>query len=110
MEIDWSAQVLVSWSHQGRLRSGAAFAAWPGWPGPGLVGAGGRSSAERAGDRQLSRALPTFVLVRLRGDPRTKVYVGRWTAEGKSPREIRRCLKRAVAHQRLSAPAPVVSV
>jgi hypothetical protein len=36
-------------------------------------------------------------LVRLRDDPATRVYVARRRAEGKSPREIRRCVKRAIA-------------
>jgi len=38
-------------------------------------------------------------LVRLRDDPTTRVYVARRRAEGKSPREIRRCIKRTVARQ-----------
>jgi hypothetical protein len=36
-------------------------------------------------------------LVRLRGDPTTRAYAARRRAHGKSPREIRRCVKRAVA-------------
>jgi transposase len=36
-------------------------------------------------------------LVRLRDDPATRVYVARRRAEGKSPCEIRRCVKRAIA-------------
>jgi transposase len=36
-------------------------------------------------------------LVRLRDDPATRVYAARRRAEGKSPREIRRCVKRAIA-------------
>jgi transposase len=36
-------------------------------------------------------------LVRLRDDPQTRAYTALRRAEGKSPREVRRCIKRAVA-------------
>jgi len=39
------------------------------------------------------------VLSRLRYDPDTKAYAEARTKEGKSPREIKRCLKRYVARQ-----------
>jgi len=39
------------------------------------------------------------VLVRLRDDPETHRYAARRRAEGKSSRDVRRCLKRAVARQ-----------
>ncbi len=58
-----------------------------------------RHRLNRGGDRQLNRALHTIVLVRLRDDAQTRAYAARRTAEGKSPREIRRCLKRTVARQ-----------
>ena len=38
-------------------------------------------------------------LVRMRRDLRTQEYVGRRTTEGKSKREIIRCLKRYVARE-----------
>jgi transposase len=41
--------------------------------------------------------LRTVVLTRLRHDPRTQAYRARRRAEGKSDREIERCLKRYVA-------------
>ena len=53
----------------------------------------------RSGDRQLNRALHTIVVARLRNDRQTQAYATRRAAEGKSVREIRRCLKRAVARQ-----------
>jgi transposase len=37
--------------------------------------------------------------VRLRDDPATRAYAVRRRAEGKSSREIRRCVKRAIARQ-----------
>ena len=35
----------------------------------------------------------------MRDDPLTHAYVQRRTAQGKNPREIRRCLKRIIARQ-----------
>ena len=58
-----------------------------------------RHRRNRSGDRQRNRALHTIVLSRLQHHPKTKAYAARRTAEGKSPREIKRCLKRAVARQ-----------
>jgi transposase len=53
----------------------------------------------RYGDRQLNRAFHTIVLSRIRWDENTRAYVKRRTAEGKTPREIKRCLKRYVARE-----------
>ncbi len=64
-----------------------------------IIGPGDLASAQRGGDRQLNRALHTIALVRLRDDPETRCYAARRRAEGKSSREIRRCLKRALARQ-----------
>jgi transposase len=58
-----------------------------------------RHRLNRSGDRQLNRALHTIVVARLRDDPETRAYAARRRAEGKSSREVRRCLKRAVARQ-----------
>ena len=95
-----AAQVLASWSHVGRLRSEAAFAALAGAnPIPASSGQVTRHRLNRGGDRQLNRALHTIVLARLRDDPDTRAYAARRRAEGKSSRDVRRCLKRAVARQ-----------
>ncbi len=95
-----AAQVLVSWSHAGRVRSEAAFAALAGAsPIPASSGQVTRHRLNRGGDRRLNRALHTVALVRLHDDPRTRAYAARRQAEGKSGREIRRCVKRAVARQ-----------
>jgi transposase len=58
-----------------------------------------RPRLNRGGDRQLNRALHTIVLARLRDDPQTRAYAARRRGEGKSIREIRRCLNRAVVGQ-----------
>jgi transposase len=95
-----AAQVLVSWSHAGRFRSEAAFAALAGTsPIPASSGTVTRHRLNRSGDRQLNQALHTIALVRLRDDPDTRAYARRRIAEGKSPRDIKRCLKRIIARQ-----------
>jgi transposase len=95
-----AAQILISWSHAGRLRNEAAFAALAGVnPIPASSGQTIRHRLNRSGDRQLNRALHTIVLSRLTHDPMTKTYAARRTGQGKTPREIKRCLKRAVARQ-----------
>jgi transposase len=95
-----AAQVLVSWSHAGPLRSEAAFAALAGTnPIPASSGQVTRYRLNRGGDRQLNRALHTILLVRLRTDPDTRAYMARRTAEGKSRRDVKRCLRRVIARQ-----------
>jgi transposase len=94
-----AAQVLVSWSHAGRLRSDAAFAALAGANPIPASGQIVRHRLNRGGDRQLNRALHTIVVVRLRDDPATRAYAARRRGEGKSVRDVRRCLKRAVARR-----------
>ena len=95
-----AAQVLISWSHRGRLRSEAAFAALAGAaPIPASSGLTNRHRLNRGGDRQLNRALHTIVLTRSRTDPATRAYITRRLAEGKTLRETKRCLKRIIARQ-----------
>ncbi len=68
-----AAQFLISWSHRDRIRSEAAFAALAGAaPIPASSGATVRHRLNRAGDRQLNRALHTVALTRLRFEPTTK--------------------------------------
>jgi len=47
----------------------------------------------------VNRAFHTIVMSRIRWDQDTQAYVKRRTAEGKTPREIRRGLKRYVARE-----------
>ncbi len=51
------------------------------------------------GDRALNRAIHAIALVRMRSCPRTRAYIARRTAEGKTTREIRRRLKRYIARE-----------
>jgi len=95
-----AAQAIVSFSHPGRCRSEAAFAALAGTsPVPASSGQTVRHRLNRGGDRALNRAIHAIALVRMRGCPRTRAYVARRTAEGKTAREIRRCLKRYIARE-----------
>jgi len=83
-----------------RIRSEAAFAKLCGaCPVPASSGKTSRHRLNRGGDRRANRALFTIVLVRMRHDPRTKAYVSRRTSEGKTRKEIMRCLKRFVARE-----------
>jgi hypothetical protein len=94
------AQVLISWSHPGRLRSEAAFAMLAGAaPIQASSGQVVRHRLNRGGDRQLNRAQHTIIMIRDRYHQPTRRYVARRTAEGESEREIRRCLKRTAARQ-----------
>ena len=58
-----------------------------------------RHRLNRGGNREANRALYMICLARMRRDPRTQEYVARRTQEGKSKREIVRCLKRYVARE-----------
>jgi transposase len=93
-----AAVVLCAWSHPGRCRNEAAFANLAGVaPIPASSGQTTRHRLNRCGDRQLNRALHVIVLSRLRYDPTTRAYAERRRAEGKTDREIKRCLKRYIA-------------
>lgn len=95
-----AAELLCAWSHQGRLRSESAFANLAGAaPRPASSGQIVRHRLNRHGDRRLNRALHTIVLSRLAHHDETKRYAARRTAEGKTPREIKRCLKRHLARR-----------
>ncbi|MCC5949927.1 MAG: IS110 family transposase [Nitriliruptoraceae bacterium] len=51
------------------------------------------------GDRAANRSLHMIVVVRLRYCERTKLYMKRRTVDGKTKREIMRCLKRYIARE-----------
>lgn len=94
------AVVYAAWSHTGRVRSEAAFAALAGVnPIPASSGNTTRHRLNRGGDRRLNRALHMAVITRMTHDPDTRAYVERRRAEGRTTKEIRRCLKRYLARQ-----------
>lgn len=93
-----AGELIVAFSHRGRLRSEAAFAALAGVaPIPASSGQTVRHRLSRGGDRRLNRTLGTIANSRMRYDVATRAYIERRTGEGKSRREIRRCLKRYLA-------------
>jgi transposase len=94
-----AATVLCAWSHPGRVHSEAAFAMLAGVaPIPANSGqVTTRYRLNRYGDRHLNTALHTVVQIRIQYQPVTRDYVARRTAEGKTSREIKRCLARYVA-------------
>ena len=82
-----------------RLRSEASFASLCGVaPIPASSGKVVRYRLNRGGNRDANRALHMVCVVRMK-EPRTREYVAKRTAEGKSKREIMRCLKRYVARE-----------
>ena len=93
-----AAQIVLAWSHQGRLVSEAAFAKLAGAaPIPASSGQTIRHRLDRSGDRQLNRALHQIIVTRRRTHRPTIDYIERRTREGKSRREATRCLKRYLA-------------
>lgn len=95
-----AAIALICWSHPGRLRSEAAFAALAGVnPIPASSGNTTRHRLNRGGDRRLNRALHMVITCRMSYDPATRDYMARRQAEGRTTREIRRSLKRYLARQ-----------
>jgi len=93
-----AAQLVISWSHQGRIRNEAAFARLAGCaPIPASSGQTIRYRLDRGGDRRLNRALHMILVTRRRSHPATIAYIERRVQEGKSSREASRCLKRYLA-------------
>ena len=95
---DSAAQLLVTWSHPGRFRSEAAFAALTATaPIPASSGRTARHRVNPYGDRNANRALHTIAISRFRHHQPAIAYAARSTTEGKTTREIRRCIKRYLA-------------
>jgi transposase len=93
-----AARILIAWSHRGRFHSEAAFAMLAGAsPVPASSGQTVRHRLNRGGDRQLNRALHTIALSRRATHHPTREYVDRRVRDGKTTREINRCLKRYLA-------------
>ncbi len=83
-----------------RLHGEGAFAALCGAsPTPVASGKRGRYRLNPGGDRQANRALHMIAVCRLRYCPRTRAYAARRTTEGKTKKEIMRCLKRYIARE-----------
>jgi transposase len=93
-----AAQLLLSWSHPGRVRNEAAFARLAGCtPIPASSGQTIRYRLDRSGDRQLNRALHMILITRRRWHQPTIDYLARRRADGKTSPEANHCLKRYLA-------------
>ena len=92
--------LIVAGDNLERLRSEASFASLCGVsPIEASSGKIVRHRLNRGGNREANRALHLICVERMARDQRTKEYVCRRTAEGKSKREIMRCLKRYIARE-----------
>jgi transposase len=95
-----AALLVAAGDNPERMRSEAAFSMLCGTsPIDASSGKQLRHRLNRGGNRDANAALYRIVLVRLRYDEATKAYVARRTAEGKTKREVIRCLKRYVARE-----------
>lgn len=91
---------MTAWSHTGRVRSEAAFAALAGTcPVPASSGGTTRFRLNRGGDRQLNKAIYTIALIRMNRDPATRDYVAKRKSQGRTKKEIIRSLKRYITRQ-----------
>jgi transposase len=92
--------LVAAGDNAGRITSEAAFAHLCGVaPIQASSGKTTRHRLNRGGNRQANHALWRIVFTRMSSDPRTRAYVERRTAEGRSKREIMRVLKRYVARE-----------
>jgi hypothetical protein len=83
-----------------RLDDDASFAALCGAsPIQASSGKTRRHRLNRGGDRQANAALYRIAFTRLRCDPRTRDYLDRRAAQGKTRREAIRCIKRYIARE-----------
>ncbi|WP_329324820.1 IS110 family transposase [Streptomyces luteogriseus] len=98
---DTAAQLLITaGGNPERMRTEASFAALCGAaPVPASSGRTNRHRLSRGGDRTANSALYRIALVRMSGDARTRAYVARHVAAGRTKKEIIRMLKRAIARE-----------
>ncbi|WP_420179916.1 IS110 family transposase [Paenarthrobacter sp. TA1.8] len=95
-----AAKCLTAWSHEGRVRNEAAFASLAGVnPIPASSGNTVRHRLNRGGDRSLNSALHMAAVTRMTHDSETRQYVEKRRAEGRTDKEIRRCIKRYMARR-----------
>jgi transposase len=83
-----------------RIKSEAALAKMCGvCPIPASNGKTNRFRLNRGGNRQANAALYRVAIVRMRAHEPTLAYVAKRTKEGKSKKEIIRCLKRYIVRE-----------
>jgi transposase len=92
-----AAQLLVSSGDPRRMASEASFAALAGTnPLDASSGKRQRHRLNRGGDRQLNWALHVIALQRVHHHAQTRGYYQSLLARGKTPKEAKRCVKRAL--------------
>jgi transposase len=93
--------LMTAGDNPGRIRNEAAFARLCGVaPQPASSGrTTGRHRLSRSGDRAANSALYIVTIVRMRHHAPTRADLERRTAEGRTKREIIRCLKRYIARE-----------
>ena len=98
---DTAASLLIAaGDNPERLKSEAAFAHLCGVaPIPASSGKSVRHRLNRHGNRDANRALYVIALCRMSREERTRAYVAKRTTEGKTKKEIIRCLKRYIARE-----------
>ena len=95
-----SALIVAAGDNPERMRSEASFAALCGAsPVEASSGRTIRHRLNRGGNREANHALWRIVMVRLSHDKTTQAYAQRRRAEGRSDKEIIRCLKRYIARE-----------
>jgi len=95
-----STLLLTAGDNPHRLHSERSFAALCGAsPVPASSGKITRHRLNRGGDRQANAALWRTAMVRLATDPKTRAYLEKRAAEGKTKVETIRCLKRYIARE-----------
>src|ERR1700722_9801759 len=106
-----AALLIAAGDNPHRMRSEASFAALCGAsPVQASSGKTTRHRLNRGGDRQANNALWRIAMIRLATDPATQHYAATRTAQGKTRREIIRCLKRHIAREvyhLITSPPPV---
>ena len=99
--VDVAAILLIAaGSNCQRLRNESAFAAMCGVsPIQASSGQTNRHRLNRSGNRQANNALWRIAMVRMTCEEETKTYLARRTAQGKTKRDVTRCLKRHIARE-----------
>ncbi len=101
MGVDVASILLIAAGSNGeRLRNESSFAAMCGVsPIQASSGQTNRHRLNRSGNRQANNALWRIAMVRMTIDEETKVYLAKRTAEGRTKRDVTRCLKRHIARE-----------
>lgn len=99
--VDVASILLVAaGSNCHRLRNESAFAAMCGVsPIQASSGQTNRHRLNRSGNRQANNALWRIATNRMLSDEETRAYLAKRTAEGKTKRDVTRCLKRHIARE-----------